>query len=292
MRWYGPFRYEAKRNASETAFSINWKNDFGMSHEHGVYVLTVNTERGRGILYVGTAFGRKGFTGRLELDQENHMNCYLDGRYMLEDPQFMKRGERKRINYGLLNLELSMRGPQEIQKTKLPDDLLQGVKETHAFGIENRRTVIKRMKALPTFQKLIDHHPDCFRDWEEKLLRGMSVRTAPKAYSQTWRELNRLMKREYLTEFFEDIQGSKIGAQLLEMFEIYICPLKNKEQSLVMEGSIFQTICNHSTQWVRNFIQFGITQPLYQGSIIDADKLWDQYGVGYLNNKDSVEFST
>ena len=251
----------------------------------------MNTERGRGVLYVGTAHGRNGFSGRLELDNENHMNCYLDGRYMLEDPDCMKKGERRRINYGLLNLELSMRGPQEIQKTKLPNDLLRGVEETHKFGIENRRTVLKRMEKKPVFQKISLSQPDCLRDWKDKLLQGKSIRNAPSTYAQSWRYLNRLLKDEYIQEYFKDIQGSEIGCDLLQILEIYLCPMDNKESSLILEGTIFQSICNHPVSWVRNFIQFGITQPLHQGNVISLEDLWNQSGVGYLKNQESVEFA-
>jgi hypothetical protein len=135
MKWHGPVRYQAHPTHSAEALSIDWGKHSALKSKQGVYVKTIQTERGRGIVYVGTAHGRNGFQGRLELDQDNHKSCYLDGRYMLEDPEQMKQGIRQRVNYGLLNLELSMRGPQGIQREKLSADLLEKVEETHQFGI-------------------------------------------------------------------------------------------------------------------------------------------------------------
>lgn len=291
MKWHGPVRYQAHPTHSAEALSIDWGKHSALKSKQGVYVKTIQTERGRGIVYVGTAHGRNGFQGRLELDQENHKSCYLDGRYMLEDPEQMKQGIRQRVNYGLLNLELSMRGPQGIQREKLPEDLLEKVEETHQFGIENRRTVLARIEATAAFQHIAESQPECLQEWRGKLLQGMSVRTAPKPFSQPWRKLNRLLKEHYLQSYFTEIQGRSIGAQLLQLFEIYLYPLEDKRQSLELEGTIFQSVCHHPVPWVRQFIQFGIAQPLHQGRSISLEALSAQCGITYAGNQEDAVFA-
>ncbi len=291
MNWHGPLRYEAQPPFSTSALAINWNAAPELKTQRGVYVKTVRTERGRGIVYVGTAHGRNGFQGRLELDSESHKRCYLDGRYMLEDPELMRQGTRRPLNYGLLNLELSMRGPQNVQREKLPSDLVQQISAAHAFGIENRQTVLQRMAATPEYQRLAATEPACVEQWRTKLLQGSSVRSAPKPFSQPWGELKRWLRKHYLQEYFDQMQGAAIGAQLLQLFEIYLVPLPDKAQSLALEGTIFQTVCHHPVPWVRQFIQFGIVQPLLQGSAVRLETLSSQCGVSYTQGQEHAEFA-
>ena len=54
---------------------------------------------------------------------------------------------------------------------------------------------------------------------------------------------------------------------MLELHEMYLCPIDDKSQSFELEGTIFQSICHHPIKWVREFNGYHLVQPLQNGFI-------------------------
>ena len=286
MKWHGPFNYRFTPDGDYSKIFVDWSEcPFNIEYMKGVYFLAVETDLGLAVNYVGTADGKNGFKGRLDTDRDSHKSCYLDGRYMLEDPKLMKQGVRKPINYGLLNLELNMAGTLPIQKEKLPSDLVVNIEKIQKFGVRNRSAVHQMLKNDDSYKEIKENEAGCLKEWESKLFAGKSIRTAPKEFSKeikfSWNKLNKLLRKYYLLCFFDNLNGRSIGAEMLRQFKIYCFPNENKDQNLKIEGLIFQTICNHPTQWVREFIQYGVSQPLVCGSQVDLEVLETEYGLGY-----------
>ena len=69
---------------------------------------------------------------------------------------------------------------------------------------------------------------------------------------------------------------------MLELHEMYLCPVDDKSQSFALEGTIFQSICHHPIQWVREFndiILFNLFKMVFQK--LDAlNRLW-----GWLSDR-------
>ena len=235
MKWHGPFSYKVLTPRDRFSIYVDWSEDNeGIKNQRGVYLLVVNTDRGRNINYVGTAHGTGGFQSRLETSADSHLHCYLDGRYMLKDPESLVQGVLKPLNYGLLNLELSMRGPQGIQYEKLPHDLVEKVKKLHDLGMQNRKDLLPMLETHQVFQSILDDNPECINEWKRRFIGGMSVRSPPslfKNHSYSWKQLNRLLKEYYLDQKFLTIDGPVVGSKLLEIKEIFLCPKEDNNHS-------------------------------------------------------------
>lgn len=293
MKWHGPFSYKVPSTVDRSSIYVDWSEDHeNIRNRTGVYLLVVNTNRGRNINYVGTAHGAGGFQNRLETSTDSHLHCYVDGRYMLKDPESLVQGYFKPLNYGLLNLELSMRGPQGIQHEKLPQDLVTKIQQVHDLGMENRKILLPLIKETSSFQNLLISDPDCVVEWKRRLLGGMSVRNPPSLFkksSEVWKQLNKHLKNYYLKHFFYNIDGPNIGYRMLELHEMYLCPVDDKSQSFALEGTIFQSICHHPIQWVREFNGYHLVQPLQHGFPKNLDALKTDCGVGYQFGGDQVD---
>ena len=293
MKWFGPYQYKTSVPGNNPPLYVGWGEEGNaIKNQKGVYLLVVKTELGQNIDYVGTAHGVSGFQGRLETSPDSHLSCYLDGRYMLKDPERLIQGYFDPLNYGLLNLELSMRGPQGIQNEKLPQDLVGKVQKIHDLGMENRKTLLPLIEDNSFYETFLCSQPDCVAEWKRRLHCGMSVRNPPSAfkeYNDSWKQLNKLLKEYYLERFFYTIDGPKVGFQLLQTFEIYVCPIEEKNQSFELEGTIFQSVCHHPIQWVREFVAYALVQPLQNGSPKNLDTLRNNYGLNYQVDGDRID---
>ena len=105
----------------------------------------------------------------------------------------------------------------------------------------------------------------------------------------SWKQLNRLLKEYYLDQKFLTIDGPVVGSKLLEIKEIFLCPKEDNNHSFELEGSIFQSVCHHPVQWVREFVEYGLVQPLQNGSAKTLDQLRNDYGIDYQIEGDRVE---
>ena len=152
MKWHGPFPTKSFY-ADRSSIYVDWSEDHeNIRNRTGVYLLVVNTNRGRNINYVGTAHGVGGFQNRLETSTDSHLHCYVDGRYMLKDPESLVQGYFKPLNYGLLNLELSMYEDPQASSMKTTQDLVTKIQQVHDLGMENRKILLPLIKETSVFR--------------------------------------------------------------------------------------------------------------------------------------------
>ena len=67
------------------------------------------------------------------------------------------------------------------------------------------------------------------------------------------------------------------GAKMLELFEIYVTPVEDREVRLSLEGTIFKSVCHHPVQWVREFVDYWLVEPLRNGTAVGLQSLSQQY---------------
>jgi len=48
--------------------------------------------------------------------------------------------------------------------------------------------------------------------------------------------------------------------------EIYVTPVEDREVRLSLEGTIFKSVCHHPVQWVREFVDYWLVEPLRNGT--------------------------
>ena len=59
--------------------------------------------------------------------------------------------------------------------------------------------------------------------------------------------------------------------------EIYVTPVEDREVRLSLEGTIFKSVCHHPVQWVREFVDYWLVEPLRNGTAVGLQSLSQQY---------------